>query len=105
MFYPGAVSFVFLSPICRLFLSLVFLYYKFLGLTKQTTLQSLAHHIGSCFNISIETIRGDLAPLTSELHVWRDGFNFIPTQPFYAVFFCVKKVSVTGVSAVEFNSI
>ena len=30
MFYPGAVSFVFLSPICRLFLALVFLYYKFL---------------------------------------------------------------------------
>lgn len=29
----------------------------------------------------------------------KDGFNFIPTQTFYATFFYVKKVRVTGVSA------
>ena len=39
------------------------------------------------------------APSRPVVACLKDGFNFIPTQTFYATFFYVKKVRVTGVSA------
>ena len=47
--------------------------------------------------LSLAALSG--APCGPVVACLKDGFNFIPTQTFYATFFYVKKVKVTGVSA------